>query len=77
MQEEYKICLRFEDGAEGVNDFPSLIGRRVFRALRDSKKLAEERITDSGAIAWNENLEICSDSLYMEITGMNLEDVSP
>ena len=74
---DFKIWLRYEDGTEGTVDLSSLVGRGVFATLSDSSKFAGVHITESGAIAWDDDQELCADSLYLKVTGQNPEDLFP
>jgi len=65
----FKLRLRYADGVEGVIDLSKLVGRGVFAPLADATVFRNVRIGDSGQIAWSEEMEICPDSAYLEITG--------
>ena len=54
-----------------------LAGRGVFAAWSDRARFAAVHITDYDAIAWDSNLELCPDALYMQLTGMSLAEVMP
>jgi len=41
----------------------------VFAPLRDEALFRNVQIGDRGQIAWSEDLDICPDSAYLEITG--------
>ena len=64
----YRLRLRYADGVEGIIDVSDQVGRGVFASLRDENFFREVRIGDHGQIAWSDDLEICSDSAYQEIT---------
>lgn len=68
-REEYRLWLRYSDGVEGEVDLSDLVGRGVFEAWWESGFFERVHISDSGTIAWNEDIEICPDALYLEITG--------
>ncbi len=74
---KYQLWLRYEDGAEGKVDLSSLVGRGVFAALSDPGKFAKVHIHESGAIAWSEDIDLCPDALYLQITGQKPTDVFP
>ena len=73
----YRIWLRFADGVAGEVDLNHLAGRGVFKAWADRKVFESVRVDGSGAIAWNEDLDLCPDSLYLRLTGKTPEDLFP
>jgi hypothetical protein len=68
----HRIWLRFADGVEGEVDLSHLAGRGVFKAWADRKVFESVHINPSGAIAWSEELELCPDALYLQLTGKTL-----
>jgi hypothetical protein len=34
-------------------------------------------ISEAGAIAWSEHIEVCPDATYMRLTGKSVEDLFP
>jgi hypothetical protein len=73
----YRIWLRFADGIEGEIDLNHLAGRGLFKAWADRTIFESVHIDTSGAIAWNEELELCPDALYLRLTGKTPEDLFP
>ena len=73
----YRIWLRFADGVAGEVDLNHLAGRGVFKAWADRKVFESVHVDGSGAIAWNEDLDLCSDALYLRLTGKTPEDLFP
>ena len=65
----YRLRVRYTDGVEGIIDLSDQVGRGVFAPLRDEAFFRRVRIGDYGQIAWSDDLEICPDSAYLEITG--------
>lgn len=74
---DFRLYLKFEDGAEGVVDLSHLAGKGVFSIWNQPGEFEAVRITDDGAIGWGEEVDICPDALYLEITGQNPEDIFP
>ena len=68
-REEYRIWLRYADGVEGEVDLSDLVGRGGFEAWRKPGFFEKVRLSESRTIVWNEDLEVCPDALYLEITG--------
>jgi len=54
---------------EGVIDLSDQVRHGVFAPLRDENFFRKGRIGDYGQIAWSDDLDICSDAAYLEITG--------
>jgi len=74
-REGLSIWLRFSDGSAGEVDLSDLAGRGVFRA-RDRVGVFEGvRVAPHGAIAWNDEIELCGDALYLELTGKSVARV--
>ncbi len=76
-RECHLIWLRYSDGSEGEVDLSHLAGEGVFEAWNDRAFFAAVSITDYDAIAWGEELELCPDALYMQLTGKSLAEVMP
>ena len=51
----------------GINLSES-VGRGVFAPLKDEAFFRKVHIGDYGQIAWSDEIEICSDAAYLEIT---------
>ena len=75
----YRLWLSYSDGASGEVDLSHLAGKGVFTAWNDRSFFEKVRITPHCSIAWGEgdDLEICPDALYMEITGKTVEELMP
>lgn len=74
---DYKIWVRFADGVEGQVDLSYLAGRGVFSLWNDYRVFQEVHIGPGGEIAWNEEVDLCPDSIYLKLTGKAPEDVFP
>lgn len=73
----YKIWVRFADGTEGQADLSHLANRGVFALWQDDAAFQKVHVGPQGQIAWNEEVEICPDSIYLRLTGKRPEDVFP
>ena len=71
----YRIWIRYEDGASGVVDLSHLAGRGVFTAWNDRSFFEDMHIAPHGGIAWRNDLELCPDATYLQLTGVPVEDV--
>ena len=74
---DYRIWIRFSDGAEGEVSLAHLAGRGVFAPWKEPGVFEQVHITPAGAIAWSDEMEICADSLYLRLTGKAPETVFP
>lgn len=72
-----KIWLRYDDGAEGEVDLSHLAGKGMFRAWDDRAFFESVRLGDFGVVTWGEDIDMCPDALYMEITGKTIDEVLP
>jgi len=73
----FRIWLRYSDGVAGEVDLSDLAGRGVFEAWNDRAFFEAVRVSEAGAIAWGEELDLCPDALYMQLTGKAVEDIMP
>ncbi|MBW8049016.1 MAG: DUF2442 domain-containing protein [Cytophagales bacterium] len=71
---KYKIWVRYEDGSAGEIDLFDLSGKPVFKFWDINKNFEKVYINkDTGAIAWNEEIEICPHSVYYDINNIDPE----
>ena len=71
----YRLWLRFSDGVEGVVDLSHLVGTGVFSAWEDPAQFEAVEVAEFGAPEWPGGIDLCPDSLYMQVTGKNLEEI--
>jgi Protein of unknown function (DUF2442) len=74
---DYRIWIRFADGAAGEVDLSHLAGRGVFAPWKEAGVFQQVHVGAGGEIAWSEEMELCPDSLYLKLTGKAPEDVFP
>jgi hypothetical protein len=65
----YKIRLSYPDGMQGVLDLSDQVGKGIFAPLKDEKNFQKVHLGPYGQIAWSDEMEICPDAAYLEITG--------
>ena len=65
---DWKLEVIFKDGVKGVYDMSESIGKGGFASLKDPAKFSQVRIGEFGQIAWSDEMEICSDAVYKELT---------
>ena len=73
----YRIWIRYADGPEGEIDLSHLADRGVFVAWDDRSFFEKVRVTEHRSIAWDDQIELCPDALYMELTGVAVEELMP
>ena len=73
----YRIWIRYADGEEGEIDLSHLIGRGVYKAWDKPGFFDRVYITSYRAIAWDDEVELCPDALYLELTGKSVEEIMP
>ncbi len=71
----YKIWVSYADGKSGEVDLSNMKGKGVFKFWDEADNFFKVHIDEtSGAIAWNEQLDICPDSVYLDLIGKNFEE---
>lgn len=72
---DYRIWIQYSDRSAGEVDLAHLAGRGVFSAWKDRRYFEDVCLGPAGAIAWGEDIELCPDALYMQVTGKPLGEV--
>ncbi|MGO9202262.1 MAG: DUF2442 domain-containing protein [Limisphaerales bacterium] len=71
--ENYRVRLRFDDGAEGVADFSAKPRTGVFAAWRDYSFFRRASIGDCGELLWDDQIDFCPDALWQQVTGRRVQ----
>ena len=71
----YRIWLEYSDGVSGEVDLSDMVGKGVFKVWDEPGYFEKVHITSYRAIAWDENLDLCPDALYMELTGKSFDEL--
>lgn len=74
---DYRLWLQFNNGTTGEVDLSSLAGRGVFAAWDDPETFAKVRIGPFGELVWPEDIELCPDALYLQVTGREPKEIFP
>ena len=74
---DYKLDLTFADGTRGAVSLSHLPGKGVFTLWSDYDAFREARIGSSGELMWGEQIDLCPDALYLQVTGKKPEDIFP
>ena len=77
VRDGYRIWLQYADGVAGEIDLSHLAGKGVFKIWDEPGYFEKVHITSHRAIAWDDDIELCADALYMELTGKSVEEVMP
>jgi hypothetical protein len=72
-----RIWLQYSDGVSGEVDLSDVSGVSIFKAWDDPGCFDKVRIAPHRAIAWDDDIELCPDALYLEITGKSVAEVMP
>ncbi len=73
--EKYKIYLRYLDGTIGEVDLSHLAGNGIFSQWDENNLFSHVFLDpETHAIAWNEELEICPDALYLKILNRTFKE---
>jgi hypothetical protein len=71
--ENYRVWLRFNDGVEGEADFSGKPRTGVFACWNHYENFRQARVGEGGELLWNDQLDFCPDSLWLQVTGENPE----
>ena len=73
----YHLYVEFADGTKGEVDLSRLAGKGVFQVWNDYHFFENVSIGDHREIKWDREIELCGDSLYLELTNKSPEDLFP
>ena len=73
----YCLEVVFDDGVHGVVDLSDLVGKGVFALWQDRRVFEQVQIGSSGELVWGGKVDLCPDSLYLRVTGQEVESVFP
>lgn len=65
------------DFVVGNVDVSGLIGKGIFKTLSDAAVFESVTVGKHGEVHWTDDLELCADSLYLQMTGKSVEDLFP
>ena len=74
---KYRIWLEYSDGSSGEMDLSDLAGVGVFKAWDEPGHFEKVHIAPHRAIAWSDDIELCPDALYLELTGKSVTELMP
>jgi len=66
----YVIWVKYTDNTEGNWDLSYLLNKPIFKKWNDTSFFNNVHIdAETFAIAWDEDIELCPDTLYLNIKG--------
>jgi len=71
--DNYSIFVWFSDGVHGTIDLNHLAHKGIFHEWDKNNLFRQVHIDDYGAIAWNDDIDICPDNVYLQLKGMTFE----
>ncbi len=74
---DYRLYLEFSDGVKGEVDLSDLASGEVFEPGSNPGFFEKVQIGSHREIKWNDEIELCPDSLYLKITGKTPEELFP
>ena len=76
-RDNWQIWVEYSDGVSGVIDLADVADEPSFSKWQDPEFWRSVRIADYRAIVWSDDIELCPDSIYMELTGKSLDEIYP
>lgn len=74
----YRLHVRFVDGVEGTTDLSALAGVGVFERWKTRPESFQDvALGEDGSIVWERELDLCSDAIYLELSGRRVEEIFP
>ena len=74
---DYKLDIEFADGTTGIADVSHLVGKGVFSLWEDYDEFRKVLIGQMGELCWGDQIDLCPDALYLDVTRKQPEDVFP
>jgi len=71
--DNYSIFVWFSDGVNGSIDLNHLAHKGIFSEWDKNNLFTKVHIDDYGAIAWNNEIDICPDNVYLQLKGISFE----
>ena len=70
----FRIWLKYSDSTAGEINLSHLVGQGIFSAWKNSEFFNKVHIdSETKAISWDNNIELCPNSLYLKIKGITFE----
>jgi len=73
---EYRLWLNFDDGINGEVDLSSKVGKGVFKFWEDFTNFSTVELNQDGrSLHWNNDIDLCADSLYLKIINSSATEI--
>ncbi len=76
-RDQYKLYVQYDDGVAGEVDLSHLVGKGVFAAWNDRAFFEAVTVGQHGEIKWGDDIDLCPDAIYLQLTGKSAEDLFP
>ena len=73
--DDYTIFVCFSDGVQGSVNLKHLAHTGIFHEWDKNNLFGQVYIDDYGAIAWNDDIDICPDNVYLQLKGLTFEQL--
>ena len=73
----HRLWVRFDNGVEGEIDLSHRAGRGVFAVWDEPGVFESAAVTQRRTIRWTDDAELCADAVYLQITGLEPEQLMP
>ena len=70
----YMIFVNFADGTQGTVDLKHLAQKGIFCQWDKNNLFEKVHIDNFGAIAWNDDIDICPDNVYLKLKGITFDE---
>jgi hypothetical protein len=70
----YRVHIRYSDGAQGEVDLSEFAGKELFARWKDPQFFQQVHIGEHRQIRWNDDIELCPDATYLKLTGKTPEE---
>lgn len=67
--DDYKLIIEFDNGEKKLKDMKPYLEKGVFSKLKDKDFFKEVKIS-FGTISWDNDIDMCADSLYESSTNI-------
>jgi Protein of unknown function (DUF2442) len=71
---KYTLWLVYADGTTGALDLSNFVGNGIFKRWEENGFFEKVFVGETGAITWDEQLDICPNNAYLTIRNLSFED---
>ena len=76
-RKNFRLFVRYDDGISGEVNLSGFVGKGVFSAWEAPEAFEKVWLAEAGHPEWPGGIDLCPDSLYMQLTGKTPEQVFP